>query len=66
VKGYTADGSPRQYQHLQGEDEVFLSDLNADPAESRNLRRANPAMVDELMTGIAGWERELPDDKSTE
>ena len=51
---------------MQGEDEVFLSDLNADPGETRNLRRANPAMVDALMTGIAGWQRELPDDKSTE
>ena len=66
VKGFTADGSPRQYEHFTGEDEVFLSDLNADPGESRNLRRANPAMVDTLMTGIAGWQRELPDDKSTE
>jgi arylsulfatase A-like enzyme len=66
VKGFTADGSPRQYEHFTGEDEVFLSDLNADPRESRNLRRVNPAMVDTLMTGIAGWQRELPDDKSTE
>jgi arylsulfatase A-like enzyme len=66
VKGFTADGSAQQFQHLRGEDEVFLSDLNADPGESRNLRRANPAMVDKLMTGIAGWQRELPDDKSTE
>jgi arylsulfatase A-like enzyme len=66
VKGFTADGTPRGNEHLQGEDEVFLSDLNADPGETRNLRRANPAMVDALMTGIAGWQRELPDDKSTE
>jgi hypothetical protein len=51
---------------LQGEDEVFLSDLSADPGESRNLRRANPAIVDELMTGIAHWQQQLPDDKSTE
>ena len=66
VKGFTADGTPRGNEHLQGEDEVFLSDLSSDPGESRNLRRANPAMVDALMTGIAGWQRELPDDKSTE
>ncbi len=66
VKGFTADGSASQNAHLQGEDELFLSDLNADPGESRNLRRANPAMVDELMTGLARWERDLPDDKSTE
>jgi len=66
AKGFTADGSASQNVHLQGEDELFLSDLSADPGETRNLRRANPAMVDELMTALAGWQRDLPDDHSTE
>jgi hypothetical protein len=40
---------------LEGEDSVFLSNLDEDPGESRNLRRQNPKVVDELDTLLAGW-----------
>jgi arylsulfatase A-like enzyme len=64
LNGRTYDRSPEGAKPLPGEDAVFLSDLEADPGETRNLRRENPALVDELTTllkrGQAPFSPRLP------
>jgi arylsulfatase A-like enzyme len=49
------DGTPKGAQPLDGEDALFLSNLDEDPGESKNLRHQNPAMVDELLTMAEKW-----------
>ena len=51
-----ADGA----QPLKGEDAIWLSDLDADPGETKNLRRVHPAVVDELQTMAEKWRATLP------
>lgn len=46
---------PVKPTRLQDKDAVFLSDLQGDPGESRNLRRAHPEMVTELLRLLDGW-----------
>ncbi len=53
--GFPADGTPQGRRPLEGEDALFLSDLEEDPGETRNLRRLRPAVVDELLTLAEGW-----------
>lgn len=53
--GKVFDGTPAGAEALKGEDELFLSDLEEDPAESKNLRHANPAVLDELLTMAEKW-----------
>lgn len=53
--GFIADGTPEGQKPLAGEDAVFLSDLEEDPAETRNLRRKHPELVDELLTHAERW-----------
>jgi hypothetical protein len=53
--GRTFDGVPGGGRPLEGEDEVFLSNVDRDPGESKNLRRQNPALVDELLTMAEKW-----------
>lgn len=40
---------------LEGEDAVFLSNLETDPGESKNLRRVNANVADELQTMAEQW-----------
>jgi arylsulfatase A-like enzyme len=53
--GKTFDGTPEGSQALQGDDAVFLSNVEEDPGESRNLRHQNPALTDELLTAAEKW-----------
>ena len=53
--GKTYDGSPAGATPLAGEDALFLSNVADDPAESKNLRHQNPALVDELLTLAEKW-----------
>jgi arylsulfatase A-like enzyme len=55
LNGITYDGSPDGQRPLAGEDAVFLSDLDQDPGETRNLRRRRPELVDELTSAIHRW-----------
>ncbi len=48
-----ADGTMRE--RMTGDDAMFLSDLDTDPGEKRNLRRENPNVVDELATYAQRW-----------
>ena len=43
---------------LKGEDAAWLSDLEADPGEKRNLRHAHPEIVDELQSAIHAWKED--------
>ena len=44
---------------MVGEDALFLSNLEEDPAESTNLRRRFPGVVDELATLMQKWSEEV-------
>lgn len=59
LNGVVHDGTPAGEKPLTGEDAVFLSDLEKDPGESRNLRRQNPAMTDELQTLVNKWRKDV-------
>ena len=51
-----ADGN----KPLAGEDAVWLSNLDDDPGETRNLRRSHATLVDELLTDLHRWHDALP------
>ncbi len=53
--GRTFDGVPGGAKPLEGEDELFLSNVDENPGESKNLRRQNPALLDELLTMAEKW-----------
>ncbi len=53
--GRLFDGTAEGSQPLAGDDALFLSNLDDDPGESKNLRHRNPAMVDELATLAEKW-----------
>ncbi|HWD00765.1 MAG TPA: sulfatase-like hydrolase/transferase [Candidatus Sulfopaludibacter sp.] len=55
VNGKLYDRSPDGAKPLTGDDAVWLSNLDDDPGETRNLRRANATLVDELMTDLYRW-----------
>lgn len=59
IDGFTADGSPDGRKPLQGDDALFLSDLEADPGERRNLRHVHPEVLDELSTLAHKWREGL-------
>jgi len=59
INGITYDRTPDGRKPLQGEDALFLSDLEKDPGESHNLRRQNPQLVDELATIAQKWRQEV-------
>lgn len=60
MNGRTHEGRDGGGRPLTGDDALWLSDLDADPGESRNLRRDNPKLVDELATLAAKWAEGLP------
>lgn len=59
LNGITHDGTPAGSKPLEGDDAVFLSNLDEDPGESRNLRRQHPEVVDDLQTRLAQWRKEV-------
>jgi arylsulfatase A-like enzyme len=59
LNGITHDGTPAGQKPLEGDDAVFLSNLDDDPGESRNLRRAHPEIVDDLQTRLHRWRQEV-------
>ncbi len=59
VNGITYYGTPEGKKPLQGDDALFLSDLEADPGESRNLRHQHPDLVDELAGQVHRWRAEV-------
>ena len=55
MHGIVHDGSPTGEQPLQGDDAIFLSNLDEDPGESRNLRHEHPDITDQLQTLVTQW-----------
>jgi arylsulfatase A-like enzyme len=55
LNGYTADGTPNGRKPIEGEDAVFLANLEQDPGESRNLRRAQPDVAATLEAELKAW-----------
>ena len=58
-EGFTADGTPTGRRRMQGEDALFLSDLERDPGETTNRRHDQPRLVDELATLAERWLEEV-------
>ncbi len=57
--GKVFDGTPEGAKPLQGDDALFLSNVDDDPGESKNLRHQNPAMADELLTMAEKWQEDV-------
>ena len=53
--GKVFDGTPEGAKPLEGDDALFLSNVDEDPGESKNLRHQNPALADELVTLAEKW-----------
>jgi arylsulfatase A-like enzyme len=60
INGKDFDRRPDGNQPLTGADAYFLSNLDEDPGESRNLRQQNPNLADELATLAHQWLASLP------
>jgi arylsulfatase A-like enzyme len=59
LNGIAHDGTPDGDKPLQGNDATFLSNVDADPSETTNLRHEHPEIADELETLIYKWRSEV-------
>lgn len=59
LNGVTHDGTPNGDKPLQGDDAVFLSNLEDDPGETRNLRHEHPELTDQLQTTLQQWRQNV-------
>jgi arylsulfatase A-like enzyme len=59
LNGIAYGRAPEDRKPLTGDDAIFLSDLDADPGETRNLRHQYPQIVDELSTMTYAWRKGL-------
>ncbi len=57
--GKVFDGTPDGAKPLEGDDALFLSNVDEDPSESKNLRHKNPAVADELLTMAERWQENV-------
>ncbi|HUJ22593.1 MAG TPA: sulfatase-like hydrolase/transferase [Bryobacteraceae bacterium] len=55
LQGMDYDGTPAGEKPLQGDDATFLSDLEENRGESRNLRHQHPDIADALATEAHRW-----------
>lgn len=59
INGALYDRRPEGGKPLTGDDALWLSNLDEDPGESRNLRASNATLVDELATLAHRWQESL-------
>ncbi|MEX2263212.1 MAG: hypothetical protein WD696_14745 [Bryobacteraceae bacterium] len=59
VNGATYEGRPDGNKPLEGDDAVFLSDVEQDPGESHNLRRKHPDLTDEMQSMLYRWREDV-------
>ncbi|MFB3829818.1 MAG: sulfatase-like hydrolase/transferase [Bryobacteraceae bacterium] len=59
VKNGSITGPDGSRKRLEGDDALFLSDLEKDPGETKNLRHANPAVLDEMLTLLNNWQEQV-------
>ncbi len=57
--GKIFDGTPQGAKALEGDDALFLSNVDEDPGESKNLRHRNAALADELLTAAEKWQEDV-------
>lgn len=57
--GKTFDGTPEGSKPLEGDDAIFLSNVEQDPGESKNLRHQDPALTDKLLTLAEKWQQDV-------
>jgi arylsulfatase A-like enzyme len=55
LRGVVHDGSPMGERPLEGDDAVFLSNLDEDPGEHTNLRHRYPDITDQLQSLAHQW-----------
>jgi arylsulfatase A-like enzyme len=53
--GKNYDGAIADAKPPAGDDALFLSNVDEDPGESKNLRHQNPEKLDELLTMAEKW-----------
>lgn len=59
LNGIAHDGSVTGEKPLTGDDAVFLSNVEEDPGESRNLRHQFPKVADQLQTLVQSWRKSV-------
>jgi arylsulfatase A-like enzyme len=59
LNGVVHDGTPAGEKPLTGDDAIFLSNVEENPGESRNLRHEYPRILDELQTQLKKWRSEV-------
>lgn len=59
INGITYDRTPEGHRPLEGNDAVFLSNLEKDPGETTNLRHQQPQTTDELSTAAHKWRQDV-------
>ncbi len=59
INGFTAENWPEGREPLTGDDATFLSDLETDPGETKNLRGLHPNVADELATLAHHWKQSM-------
>ncbi len=59
LNGIVHDGTPAGEKPLEGDDAVFLSNVEDDPGESRNLRHEHPEITDQLQTLVQQWRQNV-------
>jgi arylsulfatase A-like enzyme len=57
--GKTFDGTPEGEKPVNGDDAIFVSNLDDDPGEKVNLRHKYPQIADELSTALSAWTQEV-------
>jgi arylsulfatase A-like enzyme len=59
IRGFEADGTPAGSKPLEGDDELFLSNLEEDAGESRNQRYVQRELCQALEKEARAWQKEL-------
>ncbi|MCW5965492.1 MAG: sulfatase-like hydrolase/transferase [Bryobacterales bacterium] len=59
INGRDYNRDPKGWEPLTGDDALFLSNVEEDPGESKNLRRLHPKLVDDLATAAQRWQDSL-------
>jgi arylsulfatase A-like enzyme len=57
--GIVFDGTPEGSKPQTGDDALFLSNLDDDPGETKNLRHEAPEVVDELESQASEWLKDV-------
>ena len=62
--GFLADGSAETRRPMQGDDAIWLSNLERDPGESRNVAKQHPEIAARLSGAIDAWLASVKSDRT--